>query len=131
MLNLLISLSHLQINPNPRHPPPILSRSTTHNSLFTHFMHPNKQKKLRRLVYKVSVRSLFIFAMREETLRSIVRSPISTTRPPRISGFTCLACISKVIFGNGQVKGWVYLVGDLELLSLSDVLGFRDCGFEA
>ena len=38
--------------------------------------------------YKVSVRSLFILAMRAETLRSIVRSPISTTRPPRMSGLT-------------------------------------------
>lgn len=38
--------------------------------------------------YKESVRSLFILAMRLETLRSIVRSPISTTRPPTMSGLT-------------------------------------------
>jgi hypothetical protein len=38
--------------------------------------------------YKVSVRSLFIFAIRPDTLRSIVRSPISTTRPPRMSELT-------------------------------------------
>ena len=38
--------------------------------------------------YRVSVNSLFIFEIFEETLRSIVRSPISTTKPPWISGFT-------------------------------------------
>ena len=38
--------------------------------------------------YRVSVRSLFILEIFEETLRSIVRSPISTTKPPLISGFT-------------------------------------------
>lgn len=38
--------------------------------------------------YRVSVKSLFIFEIFEETLRSIVRSPISTTKPPLISGFT-------------------------------------------
>ena len=38
--------------------------------------------------HSVSVKSLFIFEIFEETLRSIVRSPISTTRPPLISGFT-------------------------------------------
>lgn len=38
--------------------------------------------------YRVSVNSLFIFDIFEETLRSIVRSPISTTKPPLISGFT-------------------------------------------
>lgn len=40
------------------------------------------------LIYKASVRSLFIFASLAETLRSIVRSPISTTSPPRISELT-------------------------------------------
>jgi hypothetical protein len=39
-------------------------------------------------IYKVSVSSLFIFAIRDETLRSIVLSPISTIRPPTISGLT-------------------------------------------
>jgi len=48
----------------------------------------NKGKFLSVVFYKVSVRSLFIFAIRAETLRSIVRSPISTTSPPRISEFT-------------------------------------------
>ena len=43
---------------------------------------------VQTLDYSVSVRSLFIFAILEETLRSIVRSPISTTRPPMISGLT-------------------------------------------
>ena len=38
--------------------------------------------------HNVSVRSLFIFAIFEETLRSMVRSPTSTTRPPLISGLT-------------------------------------------
>lgn len=38
--------------------------------------------------YRVSVKSLFIFEIFEETLKSIVRSPISTTKPPLISGFT-------------------------------------------
>ena len=45
---------------------------------------------VRRIIlldhHNVSVKSLFIFAILADTLRSIVRSPISTTRPPRISG---------------------------------------------
>lgn len=47
------------------------------------------------MFYKVSVSSLFIFAILAETLRSIVRSPISTTRPPRISELTWtrLSCV--------------------------------------
>jgi len=44
--------------------------------------------------YKVSVRSLFILAIREETLRSIVRSPISTMSPPWMSGLTLLVTLS-------------------------------------
>jgi len=39
-------------------------------------------------IYKASWRSLFMRAILDDTLRSIVRSPISTTRPPRISGLT-------------------------------------------
>jgi hypothetical protein len=39
-------------------------------------------------IYKVSLRSLFILAILEETDRSMVRSPISTMRPPLISGLT-------------------------------------------
>ncbi len=39
--------------------------------------------------YRVSVKSLFIFVILDETLRSIVRSPISTTNPPLMSGLTC------------------------------------------
>lgn len=41
-----------------------------------------------RYIYRVSLSSLFIRAILAETERSIVRSPISTTRPPRMSGFT-------------------------------------------
>jgi hypothetical protein len=52
------------------------------------------------IVYKVSVRSLFILAILAETLRSIVLSPISTTNPPTISGLTCLEGVSK----GGQVQ---------------------------
>lgn len=40
-------------------------------------------------VYRVSLSSLFILAIFAETLRSIVRSPISTTKPPLMSGLTC------------------------------------------
>ena len=39
--------------------------------------------------HNASVSSLFIFVIRDETLRSIVRSPISTTSPPMMSGLTC------------------------------------------
>ena len=38
--------------------------------------------------YRESVRSLLSLARRAETLRSIVRSPISTMSPPRMSGLT-------------------------------------------
>lgn len=48
----------------------------------------DNKRKHRDLFYKVSVRSLFIFASLAETLRSIVRSPISTMSPPRISLLT-------------------------------------------
>lgn len=43
---------------------------------------------IKKLIYRVSVRSLFIFAILEETERSMVRSPISTTRPPMMSELT-------------------------------------------
>lgn len=39
-------------------------------------------------IYKVSLSSLFILAIFAETDRSMVRSPISTMSPPRISGLT-------------------------------------------
>lgn len=37
---------------------------------------------------------MFILAIFEETDRSMVRSPISTTRPPRISGLTLVTTLS-------------------------------------
>lgn len=40
------------------------------------------------VVYKASVSNLFNFAILLETERSMVLSPISTTRPPTISGST-------------------------------------------
>lgn len=40
------------------------------------------------LIYRASVRALFSLAILEETLRSMVRSPISTTSPPTRSGLT-------------------------------------------
>lgn len=40
------------------------------------------------------MRSLFILAMREETLRSMVRSPTSTTSPPIMSELTSLVTLS-------------------------------------
>lgn len=45
-------------------------------------------------IYKVSLRSLFILAILEETDRSMVRSPISTMSPPRISGLTLETTLS-------------------------------------
>ena len=42
----------------------------------------------RTCLHNVSVSSLFIFDIFEETLRSIVRSPISTIKPPMMSGLT-------------------------------------------
>jgi hypothetical protein len=42
----------------------------------------------RRVLYRVSVSSLFILAIFEETDKSIVRSPISTTSPPTMSALT-------------------------------------------
>lgn len=43
---------------------------------------------IKEVIYRVSVRSLFILAILEETERSMVRSPISTTRPPMMSALT-------------------------------------------
>jgi hypothetical protein len=45
-------------------------------------------------IYKVSLSSLFILAILPETDRSMVRSPISTTRPPLISGLTLETTLS-------------------------------------
>ncbi|KXS94400.1 hypothetical protein AC578_7792 [Pseudocercospora eumusae] len=44
--------------------------------------------RLSQHIYRDSWRSLFILAIFDETERSMVRSPISTTRPPRMSGWT-------------------------------------------
>lgn len=44
----------------------------------------------RFFIYRVSLSSLFILAILPETLRSMVRSPISTTSPPTMSGLTYL-----------------------------------------
>lgn len=46
------------------------------------------------LIYRASLRTLFILAMREETERSMVRSPTSTTRPPIMSELTSLVTLS-------------------------------------
>ena len=55
---------------------------------------PTSGNKKEKYFYRTSVRSLFILAIFDETLRSMVRSPISTTTPPTMSGFTYqgLAC---------------------------------------
>jgi len=52
----------------------------------TDTQHNSGDKK--EMVYRESLSSLFILESLEETLRSIVRSPISTTSPPTISGLT-------------------------------------------
>lgn len=75
-------------------------------------------------------------AILEETLRSIVLSPISTTRPPTISGLTwkyqglaihALNCGRESVRPEGRET---YLVGNLELLASTDVLGLADGGLE-
>lgn len=55
-----------------------------------------KRRKIveRRYFYRVSLRSLFSLTILEDTDKSMVRSPISTTRPPRISGFTSFVTFS-------------------------------------
>jgi hypothetical protein len=60
------------------------------NCLEYTFAHLTSKSTLsaERYIYKVSLSSLFILAILAETDRSMVRSPISTTSPPRISGLT-------------------------------------------
>lgn len=58
-------------------------------------------------IYRVSVSSLFILAILEETERSIVRSPISTTNPPTISGLTCAR---QYLYQRDDATAWVCLV---------------------
>ena len=65
-----------------------------------------------------SVNSLFIFAIFDETLRSIVLSPISTTKPPIISGLT-YSIFSPTIKGFFFFFRVTYLCHDLELLALA------------
>lgn len=64
----------------------VLQFSKTTLSKASDKIHPYLLKTVE--YYRVSVNSLFIFEIFEETLRSIVRSPISTTKPPLISGLT-------------------------------------------
>lgn len=52
--------------------------------------------------YRESVRSLFILAMRAETLRSMVRSPISTTSPPTMSGLTWVRLVVRGLGGMSR-----------------------------
>lgn len=73
---------------------------------------------MRRLSYRVSVKSLFILAILEETERSMVLSPISTINPPRISG---LIYYFNQYFLQFLPMSATYLVGHLELLSLAYV----------
>lgn len=92
------------------------------DSCFDIFLHNN---------YRLSVRSLFILLMRAETLRSMVRSPTSTTSPPIISGLTCKIDVwvhvsiqkerRQCSLHNRRVS--TYSVGNLELLALADVGG--------
>lgn len=82
--------------------------------------------------YSESVRSLFILAMREDTLRSIVRLPTSTTKPPTISGLTCRGKImsescyisSQYFFCSRRPKahgerGWRCMTAHTVLVTLS------------
>jgi hypothetical protein len=79
----------------------------------------NTPTQLSRLfyIYKASVRALFILAILEETLRSIVRSPISTTRPPTRSGLTCHLNVR--IGFPPRIEAVTYVGDDLELLALA------------
>lgn len=65
-----------------------LARRLTGNS--AHLPSPPfpRSSHIKEVIYRVSVRSLFILAILEETERSMVRSPISTTRPPMMSELT-------------------------------------------
>ena len=58
--------------------------------------------------------------MREETLRSMVRSPTSTTSPPTMSGLTWVMLISTHDRYISDSKG-AHVIGDLKLLALADV----------
>jgi hypothetical protein len=74
--------------------------------------------------YKASVKSLFSLAILDEIEESIVRSPISTTRPPRIVGSTCAEISVETCVTSVDTD----LVGDLQLLALANVLGFSNGG---
>lgn len=73
------------------------------------------------LIYRVSVRSLFILAILAETERSMVRLPISTTNPPIISGLTCAHVRISLGQHAAMIQPYPYLVGNLQLLALTDV----------
>lgn len=62
---------------------PLVIPCTSHSHLSVPLRSHTKE-----VIYRVSVRSLFILAILEETERSMVRSPISTMRPPRMSELT-------------------------------------------
>lgn len=54
-----------------------------------------------RVIYTASVRALLRRLILDETLRSMVRSPISTMRPPRTSGLTFIQCQYTTGLGRG------------------------------
>ena len=89
----------------------ILRVSILYNLSWTNISRDNYNTTARLLqivdAYSVSVKSLFIFEIFEETLRSIVRSPISTTRPPLISGFTLQSVSLCEKLGHHSASPWV------------------------
>lgn len=72
--------------------------------------------------HSVSVKSLFIFAIFDETLKSMVLSPTSTIKPPFMSGFTCILINMLIDVRAIHVTDLGY---DLKLLALT-VFRLRD-----
>jgi hypothetical protein len=95
-------------------------------SIVHRFFSRDAPNEIGRIIYSWSRRSLFILAIFWETLRSIVWSPISTIRPPLISGFTC-ELLAAVLLLFGELT---YLWHNLQLLALSDIRRLRDGVFQ-
>lgn len=102
---------------NPGFP---LSNATVHAGML---YLTNTPTQLSRLfyIYKASVRALFILAILEETLRSMVRSPISTTRPPTRSGLTWLMSVEIRWEVEVEMQLKTYGGDNLELLALAEL----------
>jgi len=94
----------------------------------SYMLRPPGNKEIRKGIYKASVNNLLSLAILEEMERSMVRSPTSTTSPPKIEGST----YGRRCQFNTRLKlkaaddKRTNFVNGLQFLSLTNKLGLGD-----